>query len=188
MVWIIARSIKHCLDQWLLNYERLKRFSLEVCQTIIWAFQVAIVVKDSTANAGDTRDAASIPGLGFLFPLEEEMVSHSSILAWKIPKTEEPGRLQYMRLQRAGHDWATEHANYKRSVPLYSPHGLSPGNPIIPSLPTGEFLMPLSGKIYPGLPFAMVEFFWSVDWAEFYVKTFFTLPAQFFFFHFKPQL
>ena len=88
----------------MLNYERLKRFSLEVCQTIIRAFQVAIVVKDSTANAGDTRDAASIPGLGFLFPLEEEMVSHSSILAWKIPKTEEPGRIQSMRLQGVRHD------------------------------------------------------------------------------------
>ena len=32
-------------------------------------------------------------------PLEEEMATHSSILAWKIPWTEEPGRLQYMGLQ-----------------------------------------------------------------------------------------
>ena len=35
------------------------------------------------------------------------MVTHSSILAWKIPRTEEPGRLQSMGLQRVGHDWAT---------------------------------------------------------------------------------
>ena len=58
----------------------------------------------------------------------------------------------------------------------------APGNPDYhtPPLPTGEFLMPLSGKIYPWLPFAMVEFFWSVDWAEFYMKTFLTLPTQFF--------
>ena len=77
----------------MLNYERLKRFSLEVCQTIIWAYQVALVVKNSTANAGDTRDAASIPGSGFPFPLEEEIATHSSILAWKISKTEEPGGL-----------------------------------------------------------------------------------------------
>ena len=38
---------------------------------------------------------------------EKEMATHSSILAWKIPWTEEPGRLQSMGLQRVGHDWAT---------------------------------------------------------------------------------
>ena len=37
-------------------------------------------------------------------PLEKEMATHSSILAWKIPWTEEPGRLQSMGLHRAGHD------------------------------------------------------------------------------------
>ena len=36
------------------------------------------------------------------------MATHSSILAWRIPWTEEPGRLQSMGLQRVGHDWATE--------------------------------------------------------------------------------
>ena len=37
-------------------------------------------------------------------PLEEEMATHFSILAWKIPWTEEPGGLQSMGLQRVGHD------------------------------------------------------------------------------------
>ena len=37
-------------------------------------------------------------------PLEKEMATHSSILAWKIPWTEEPGRLQSVGLQRVGHD------------------------------------------------------------------------------------
>ena len=37
-------------------------------------------------------------------PLEEEMATHSSILAWRIPGTEEPGSLQFMGSQRAGHD------------------------------------------------------------------------------------
>ena len=37
-------------------------------------------------------------------PLEEGTAIHSSILAWRIPWTEEPGRLQYMGLQRVGHD------------------------------------------------------------------------------------
>ena len=39
--------------------------------------------------------------------LEKEMATHSSTLAWKIPWMEEPGRLQYMGSQRAGHDWMT---------------------------------------------------------------------------------
>ena len=40
-------------------------------------------------------------------PLEKEMASHSSIPAWRIPWTEEAGRLQSMGSQRVGHDWAT---------------------------------------------------------------------------------
>ena len=42
--------------------------------------------------------------LGQEEPLEKEMATHSSILAWKIPWTEEPGRLQSMELQRVRHD------------------------------------------------------------------------------------
>ena len=42
--------------------------------------------------------------LGQEDPLEKEMATHSSILAWRIPWTEEPGRLQIMVLQRIGHD------------------------------------------------------------------------------------
>ena len=45
--------------------------------------------------------------LGREGPLEKEMATHSSILAWRIPWTEEPGGLQSTGLQRVGHDWAT---------------------------------------------------------------------------------
>ena len=45
-----------------------------------------------------------IPPLGWEDPLEEEMATHSSILAWTIPWTEEPGGLQSMGLQRVRHD------------------------------------------------------------------------------------
>ena len=45
-----------------------------------------------------------VQSLGWDDPLEKEMVTHSSILAWKIPRTEEPGGLQSMGLQRVGHD------------------------------------------------------------------------------------
>ena len=48
-----------------------------------------------------------VQSLGQEEPLEKEMATHSSILAWRIQWTEEPGRLQSRGLQRAGHDWAT---------------------------------------------------------------------------------
>ena len=50
-----------------------------------------------------------VPSLGQEDPLEKEMAAHSSILAEKIPWTEEPGGLQPMLLQRVGHDWTPEH-------------------------------------------------------------------------------
>ena len=48
--------------------------------------------------------------LGWEDPLQVEMATHSSILAWKIPWTEDTDRLQSMGLQKVGHDWVTEHA------------------------------------------------------------------------------
>ena len=45
-----------------------------------------------------------VQSLGGEDPLEEGMATHSSILAWRIPWTEEPGRLQSIRSQKAGHD------------------------------------------------------------------------------------
>ena len=58
------------------------------------------MVKNPPANAGHIRDAGSIPGSGR--SLEEGMATHSSILAWRIPCTEDPGRLQSMGSQRVG--------------------------------------------------------------------------------------
>ena len=60
------------------------------------------MVNNPPDNAGDARDAGSI--LVWKDPLEEEMATHSCILAWKIPWTEEPGRLQSMGLQGVGHN------------------------------------------------------------------------------------
>ena len=47
-----------------------------------------------------------VQSLGWEDPLEKEMAIHSSILAWRIPWTEEAGGLQSMGLKRTGHDWA----------------------------------------------------------------------------------
>ena len=57
---------------------------------------------DGKAFVYNAVDPGSIPGQEDL--LEKEMTIHSSTIAWKIPWTEEPGRLQSMGLQRAGHD------------------------------------------------------------------------------------
>ena len=54
--------------------------------------QVALVVKNPPANVGDLRK--SVRSLGWEDPLEEGMATHSSILVWRIPWTEESGRLQ----------------------------------------------------------------------------------------------
>ena len=61
--------------------------------------QVELVVKNLPADAGD---AGSISGQED--PLEEDMATHSSILAWRIPWTGEPGGLQSIGSQRVGHD------------------------------------------------------------------------------------
>ena len=57
------------------------------------------MVKNSPANAGDLIDRGSIPGLG-----RSPGGGHSSILAWRIPWTQEPGGLQSMESQRVGHN------------------------------------------------------------------------------------
>ena len=57
--------------------------------------------------------------LGWEDPLEKEMATHSSILAWKISWTEEPGGLQSIGSQRVGHNWAT---NTYLLYFLWSPH------------------------------------------------------------------
>ena len=67
---------------------------------------MAQVVKNLPANAGD---AGSIRFLSQEDALEEKMATHSSILTWEVPWTEEPGGLQSLRSQRIGHDLATEH-------------------------------------------------------------------------------
>ena len=60
------------------------------------------MVRNPSAGAGDIRDVGSI--LGQEYPLEEGMATHSSILARKIPLTEEPGIVQSIRSQRVEND------------------------------------------------------------------------------------
>ena len=64
--------------------------------------QVVLVVKDLPASAGDIRDTGSTPGPGR--SPGEGMATHSSVLAWRIPWTEDPGRLQSIGSHKVGHD------------------------------------------------------------------------------------
>ena len=60
--------------------------------------------KESACNAGDKRNI--VPSLGQKDPLKKGMATHSSILAWRIPWTEELGRLQSIALHGVGHNWS----------------------------------------------------------------------------------
>ena len=69
-----------------------------------------------------------VQSVGWEDTMEEGMATHSSTLAWKIPWTEEPGRLQSLGSQRVWHDWVNEHTHththtqWKYKVPLTSQH------------------------------------------------------------------
>ena len=74
-------------------------FFSELDLTVIYASLMAQMVKRLPAMR-----ETWVRSLVWEDPLEKEMATHSSTLAWKIPRTEEPGRLQSMGSQRVGHD------------------------------------------------------------------------------------
>ena len=101
--WLSFPMIKECIHfTQLVNHRKWKENGLGI---LLWASQVALVVKNPSVNAGDS---GPVPGLED--PLEEEMATQSTTLAWEIPWTKEAGGLQSMGSQRAGHEWAHEHS------------------------------------------------------------------------------
>ena len=73
--------------------------------------------------------------LGQEDPLKKEMATQSSILAWEIPWTEEPGGLQFMGLQRVGQDLVTEHSHTHSWATDLEHWGLAgPGTCVLTSL------------------------------------------------------
>ena len=78
-------------------------YQFEIIMERDGASPLALVVKNSPAKCRRHEDTGSIPESGR--SLKEGMVAHSSILAWRIPQTEKPGRLQSTGLQRVGHNW-----------------------------------------------------------------------------------
>ena len=75
--------------------------------TVVWASLVAKRIKHLPAMR-----ETQVQSLGQEDPLEKEMATHSSTLAWRIPWTEEPGRLQSMGSQRVGHNRATSVSSF----------------------------------------------------------------------------
>ena len=105
--------------------ENLVQLSLLVAQVWLWKFFPPAILSNLTVGTEKAHNwnyprwaslmaqrvkrlpamqETQVQSLGWEDPLEKEMVTHSSILAWKIPWTEEPGRLQSMGSQRVGHD------------------------------------------------------------------------------------
>ena len=68
------------------------------------ASQVVLVVNDLLANAEDIKEMTQVQSQGQEDPLEEGIATPSSILAWRMPWTEEPGRQQSIGSQRVAHD------------------------------------------------------------------------------------
>ena len=129
--WIAARqaslSITSSQIDLLKSYMRL--LNITIVQILLWADLFSSRVKTfstKTENCQIVKTAEGFPGgasgkevvsclpvqetwvqsLGREDPLEEGMATHSSILAWRIPWTEEPGGLQSPGSQRVGHDWS----------------------------------------------------------------------------------
>ena len=70
-----------------------------------WGFPGGTSSKEAACQCRRCKRCGLDPWVGKI-PLEKEMATHSSILAWRIPWTEEFGRLQSIGLQRVGHDWS----------------------------------------------------------------------------------
>ena len=85
----VLKNMLFLLQEWLETHEE------------IIGFPCGLAIENLPANAGDTKDSGSIPGSG-RSPGGGQ--PHSSVLAWRIPWTEEPGRLQSTGSQRVGHD------------------------------------------------------------------------------------
>ena len=83
----------------------------QICkeEMITYMYQASLVAQ-MVKNSPATQETW-IWSLVWEDPLEEGMATHSSILAWRIPWAEEPGKLQSMGLQRVGHDRATKHSS-----------------------------------------------------------------------------
>ena len=83
-----------------------------------WFPHVASLVGQRVKNL-PAMQKTRVRSLGQEDPLEEDMATHSRILAWRIPWTKEPGGLQYTGMQRVGRDWATNTLTFSLYTPIW---------------------------------------------------------------------
>ena len=118
-LWLLLQTIIHSHPPWLMQTHILLCGRPQHTSGLTyweWGFMVRIKISKEflislvaqTVKHLPTMWETRIQSLGQEDPPEKELATHSSTLAWKIPWTEEPGRLQSMGSQRAGHDWATK--------------------------------------------------------------------------------
>ena len=113
-MWKQVAGIVTCHLEYLsMRFQRIGTFSFStslhsrhlIFTVVIWASLMAQMVKSQPA-----LQETQVQSLGQEDFLEKEMTTHSSILAWEIPWTEEPDGLQPTWSQRVRHDWATKHS------------------------------------------------------------------------------
>ena len=78
---------------------------------------LGLFIPTQTVKNLPARQEIRVWSLGREVPLEKEMAIHSSVLAWRIPRIEQPGGLQSMGSQRVGHDWRRTHT-FPLIIPL----------------------------------------------------------------------
>ena len=110
ITWISVQVLQNSWNLKCVYFDR-KVTSISYLVVIFLASLVAQRIKRLPAMQ-ETR----VRSLGWEDPLEKEMATHSSILAWSIPWTEETGRLQSTGLQRVGHNWATSHSYFSKQL------------------------------------------------------------------------
>ena len=123
--WLVAASLQSlpssshgllCFCVFSLLLIRILVTGFRTCSQPLRASLVAQIVKNLPA-----RQETWVWSLGREEPLKKGMAIHSSILAWRIPWTEKPGRLQSMGSQRVRHNWTTNTFTFHSSL---SPYGL----------------------------------------------------------------
>ena len=88
------------------SWTRLKQLSTQGMLISCFRYSLSSLVAQTVKHLSTMRETR-VRSLDWEDPLEKELAIHSRTIAWKIPWTEEPRRLQYMGSQRIGHNWAT---------------------------------------------------------------------------------
>ena len=95
------QQLEPCMEQLISTGLRKENDRAVCCHSVCLTYMLRTsLVAQMVKNLQETQ----VQSLGWEDPLEKGMATHSSIPAWKIPWTEEPGGLQSMRSQRVGHD------------------------------------------------------------------------------------